>query len=358
MARAFSDGLQHAAFDQLSDLIGALPGIEARHGPFQIAGLHQARTDGGLQHGLFLRGDELALPRMGHCGEQHGVLQVGVIGQAADLFQFVANAAEHIGAPILQLGRFTGIGGRQHGVVAVAVGAEHGGRVQQTARRADLEAVLDQHGVGQQANHPPVAVAEGVHPGKAVVRQRHLHQVVFGGVRLVDERHQLRHVARHLNRVGRQVLGLGDAHRPRAVAARGTVALALQTVHRGGVQTPQQVLTQGRAGLHGRFDLAHGGLDVVDLAQGLGAGGGRGHPGLHVVGQRGVVAFDAGRRQALQQVENLFELHKDRGWRAAPDFKPAQMLQVGEHVQQRRVEPRVQQLQIVVQKLRHADWIS
>jgi hypothetical protein len=34
------------------------------------------------------------------------------------------------------------------------------------------------------------------------------------------------------------------------------------------------------------------------------------------------------------------------------------VLQVGEHVQQRRVELRVQQLQIVVQKLRHADWIS
>ena len=66
----------------------------------------------------------------------------------------VADAAEHIGAPILQLGRFTGIG-------------------------------AGQHGVGQQANHPPVAVAEGVQPGKVVARQRHLHHVVFGRVSLV-----------------------------------------------------------------------------------------------------------------------------------------------------------------------------
>jgi len=66
----------------------------------------------------------------------------------------VSDAAEPLDAPTFQLGRFIGIGARQQGV-------------------------------GQQANHPPVAVAEGVQPGKVVARQRHLHHVLFGRVSLV-----------------------------------------------------------------------------------------------------------------------------------------------------------------------------
>lgn len=110
-----------------------------------------------------------------------------------------------------------------------------------------------------------------MHPGEAVVSQGYLHQVVLGRIGPVDEGHQLGHVARYLQRVGRHVLGLSDADRPRAVSAWGEIALAAQAVHRGGVQAAQQVFAQGCSGLDGRLDLTHGSLDVVDLAQRLGA---------------------------------------------------------------------------------------
>jgi hypothetical protein len=55
----------------------------------------------------------------------------------------------------------------------------------------------------------------------------------------------------------------------------------------------------------------------------------------------------------LQQMEHLLQLQEHRPGRGALQLKPAQVLQVGQHVQQRRAETGVQQAQVVVNTLGH-----
>lgn len=73
--------------------------------------------------------------------------------------------------------------------------------------------------------------------------------------------------------------------------------------------------------------------------------------GFDVIRQRGVVAFNARRTQALQHVKDMFDLEEHAGWRVAALLQAPQMLKLGQHVDQRRVKGRVQQLQIEVRHL-------
>ncbi|MCH7549261.1 MAG: hypothetical protein IH969_06985 [Candidatus Krumholzibacteriota bacterium] len=89
------------------------------------------------------------------------------------------------------------------------------------------------------------------------------------------------------------------------------------------------------AGCEMRLDEGHGLFDIGHLAQRVAhACRTLFEPALDIVGQRGVVAFDAGRPQAFQHVEDLLELEEHRRRRAAFQPETAQMFELGHHIDQ------------------------
>jgi len=151
-----------------------------------------------------------------------------------------------------------------------------------------------------------------------------------------------------------QVLGLRNFDRTLPVCAWVVVALTLQPLHGHGMQLTDEVLCDILTRREVLFDEAHRLLDVGHLAQLVAQLGRRGlQTALHVVGQRGVVALDTGRAQALQHVEDVLELEEDRRWGAAAQLQTTQMLKLGDHIDQRRVECGIQQPKVVVVEGRH-----
>ena len=74
---------------------------------------------------------------------------------------------------------------------------------------------------------------------------------------------------------------------------------------------------------------------------------------LHIVGQRGVVAFYAGGTQALQHVKNALELKEHRRRCGARQLEAAQVLQLGQHIDQRGIKSGVEQHDVKVIKCSH-----
>jgi hypothetical protein len=187
-----------------------------------------------------------------------------------------------------------------------------------------------------------------------MVRQRHLDQVIFRRLILVDERRQRLHVFRHLDEFRRQVLRLRNAHRVLPIRPRRGVALALQLADGDGVQFADEMVAQAIAGLNALLDLSHRRLDVLHFPQLIGRRlAGASELAFHIIGQGGVVALDARRAQTFEHVKNVLELKEDRRRRRALKLQAAQMLQLGQHIHQRRIERRVEESQIVMNKGRH-----
>jgi hypothetical protein len=135
-----------------------------------------------------------------------------------------------------------------------------------------------------------------VNPAEAVVRQSHFHQVVFGRVASINECHQLLHVLRYMNTLGRQMLGLRYRYALLPVGTRGGITFSFQIAYGQRMQLADELLGQWVARLKVFFDKCHGRFDIGHFQQLVGrllwcAI----EPAFHIVGQRGVVALDPGR---------------------------------------------------------------
>lgn len=89
-------------------------------------------------------------------------------------------------------------------------------------------------------------------------------------------------------------------------------------------------------------NIVHCLFDIGHFQQLIGAASRTINLAFDVVRERGVVAFDPGGPQALQGVEQRFELEENlrRGISLQPE--PAQELELAQHVNQRRVKGRIQ----------------
>src|SRR5690606_37901305 len=101
------------------------------------------------------------------------------------------------------------------------------------------------------------------------------------------------------------------------------------------------------------LDVGHGLLDVGDLTQLVGGRVSALQLTFYIIRQGGVVALDAGRAEALQNVEYILELEEE-AWRGRPaESEAAEVFQLGQYVDKRRIEGRIKQRQIVVSEGRH-----
>ena len=142
------------------------------------------------------------------------------------------------------------------------------------------------------------------------------------------------------------MLRLCNGYACRAVGAGGFVAFALQILHGQGMELADELLGKGRTRSHGHLYMHHGLFNVGNFTQGICTGPLARHRALHIVGQGGVVAFNAGRAQAFQNMENVLELEKHRCGGRPSQLQAPQMLQLRQHIDQRRIEGGVDQLQI------------
>ncbi len=79
---------------------------------------------------------------------------------------------------------------------------------------------------------------------------------------------------------------------------------------------------------------------------------------FHVIGQGGVVSLDPCRAQTFEHVKDVFELKENRRRRRPLKLQAAQMLQLGQHINQWRIERWVEQGQIMVIKGWHGVFVG
>ncbi|MNG17155.1 hypothetical protein D3C84_1011240 [compost metagenome] len=82
------------------------------------------------------------------------------------------------------------------------------------------------------------------------------------------------------------------------------------------------------------FDIGHRLLDIGNLPQWVTGGIRPLNPAFHIVGKRRVVPLDAGRPEALEDVEDVLKLEEDGRRRGATQAKAAQMLEFIQHIHQ------------------------